>query len=62
MKAPPGVTSLPGMTATVTLTYRRASILGNRILVPISAVAQGRGGRAECVASSDRIKRDAADR
>jgi membrane fusion protein, multidrug efflux system len=39
MKAPPmGVTLLPGMTATVTVTYRRAAILGNRILVPISAV------------------------
>ena len=30
----------PGMTATVTVTYRRASILGDRILVPISAVLQ----------------------
>jgi RND family efflux transporter MFP subunit len=39
MKAPPnGVRLLPGMTATVTLTYRRASILGGRILVPISAI------------------------
>jgi RND family efflux transporter MFP subunit len=39
MKKPPsGVNILPGMSATVTLTYRRASILGNRILVPISAV------------------------
>ena len=38
MKAPPGMNVLPGMTATVTLTYRRASILGDRILVPISAV------------------------
>jgi RND family efflux transporter MFP subunit len=38
MKAPPNVNLLPGMTATVTATYRRASILGSRILVPISAV------------------------
>jgi RND family efflux transporter MFP subunit len=38
MQAPPGVRVLPGMTATVTLTYRRASILGDRILVPISAI------------------------
>ena len=30
MKVPPGVTVLPGMTATVTMTYRRASILGER--------------------------------
>src|SRR5262249_44902065 len=34
MMAPPGVRVLPGMTASVTLTYRRASVLGNRILVP----------------------------
>jgi RND family efflux transporter MFP subunit len=38
MKAPPDVNLLPGMTATVTLTYRRASVLGNQTLVPISAV------------------------
>jgi membrane fusion protein, multidrug efflux system len=38
MKAPPDIRVLPGMTASVTLTYRRASILGNRILVPIAAV------------------------
>jgi membrane fusion protein, multidrug efflux system len=35
---PPGVNLLPGMTGTVTLTYRRASILGDRILVPVTAV------------------------
>jgi len=38
MKAPPEVNLLPGMTATVSLTYRRAGILDNRILVPVSAV------------------------
>src|SRR5262249_39179752 len=38
MQAPSDVKLLPGMTATVTLTYRRARVLGNRILVPISAV------------------------
>jgi RND family efflux transporter MFP subunit len=38
MKAPPDVKLLPGMTATVTVTYHRATILGSRILVPISAV------------------------
>ncbi len=38
MKVPPDVNLVPGMTATVTLTYRRARILGTRILVPISAV------------------------
>ena len=38
MKSPPGMNVLPGMTARVTLAYRRASILGDQILVPISAV------------------------
>ena len=38
MKAPPGVNLLPGMTGTVTLTYRRANILGDQILVPITAI------------------------
>ena len=44
MKIPQGVNLLPGMTSTVTLTYRRASILGNRILVPISAIFQESAG------------------
>jgi membrane fusion protein, multidrug efflux system len=39
-QAPPNVTLLPGMTATVIFTYRRASVLGDRILVPISAVSK----------------------
>ena len=38
MKSPPGMNLLPGMTATVSLSYRRARILEDRILVPISAV------------------------
>ncbi len=44
MKAAPGITALPGMTATVTVTYRRAGILGNRVLVPISAVLKDSSG------------------
>src|SRR5262249_36409821 len=44
LKSPPEVRLLPGMTATVTLTYHRASILGSRILVPISAVFQDAAG------------------
>jgi len=40
MPAPTDVRVLPGMTATVTVDYRRASILGERILVPITAVSQ----------------------
>jgi membrane fusion protein, multidrug efflux system len=38
MKAPTDVRLLPGMTATVTLTYHRAAVLGDRILIPISSV------------------------
>jgi RND family efflux transporter MFP subunit len=38
MQAPPGITARSGMTATVTVMYRRASVLGDRILVPVSAV------------------------
>jgi RND family efflux transporter MFP subunit len=38
MQSPPDLRLLPGMTATVTLTYRRARALGSRTLVPISAV------------------------
>ena len=38
MKSPPDINVLPGMTATINLTYRRANILGDRILVPITAV------------------------
>jgi multidrug efflux system membrane fusion protein len=44
MLVPEGVRVLPGMTATVTLSYRRASILGDPILVPISAVFNDREG------------------
>ena len=44
LKAPPDLNLLPGMTATVTMTSRRASILGARILVPISSVFQESAG------------------
>ena len=44
MKAPSGVNILPGMSATVTLSYRRASILGSQVLVPSSAVFKDSGG------------------
>lgn len=44
MKAPPGVNLLPGMTARVTFVYRRASVLGGRILVPVSAVIKRGSG------------------
>ena len=44
MKATPGITVLPGMTATVTVSYRRAGILGHRVLVPIAAVVKDSSG------------------
>jgi membrane fusion protein, multidrug efflux system len=44
MKAPPGINLLPGMTGTVTLTYRRANILGGQILVPITAIIKDSTG------------------
>ena len=44
MQSPPGMNVLPGMTARVTLTYRRASILDRRILVPLSAVFKDPSG------------------
>jgi RND family efflux transporter MFP subunit len=44
MKSPPDVNLLPGMTSTVTITYRRASILGGRILAPTSAVFKDSSG------------------
>ncbi len=44
MKVPEGVNLLPGMTAGVTMTYRRADILGGRILVPVSAVFKESSG------------------
>jgi RND family efflux transporter MFP subunit len=43
MKTPPSVTVLPGMTATVTLTYRRGGN-DNRLLVPVAAVCKESSG------------------
>ncbi|HEY7333856.1 MAG TPA: efflux RND transporter periplasmic adaptor subunit [Bryobacteraceae bacterium] len=40
MRPPSGVTILPGMTATVTISRRHPSPGGNRIFVPISAVSK----------------------
>lgn len=44
MPAPTDLNVLPGMTATVTVSYRRANILDHRILVPVSAVMQESAG------------------
>jgi RND family efflux transporter MFP subunit len=54
LKAPAGVNLLPGMTATVTVTYRRARILGDRILVPVSAILKDpSGGQVVWVVTPD---------
>ncbi len=45
MQSPSEVRILPGMTATVTMTYRRAAILGSRFLVPVSAITQTASGQ-----------------
>ncbi len=44
MEAPTDIQLLPGMTATVTASYRRASVLGNRVLVPVSALVKTASG------------------
>ena len=44
MAAPEQIRVLPGMTATVTLSYRRARILGDPILVPVTAVMKNPEG------------------
>jgi RND family efflux transporter MFP subunit len=46
LKAQPGMNLLPGMSASVVVRYRRAGILGDRILVPISAVLRESGGQS----------------
>jgi membrane fusion protein, multidrug efflux system len=58
MKAPSGVTILPGMTATVTVSYRRPGLLGNRIFVPVSALCkQDTGEQVTWVIGPDQIVR-----
>lgn len=44
MKSPEGLNLLPGMTATVSMTYRRAGVLGPRIFVPVSAIYKESAG------------------
>jgi RND family efflux transporter MFP subunit len=44
MRSPPELNLLPGMTAIVTLHYRRASILGSTLLVPVAAVTKNAKG------------------
>src|SRR5262245_35309571 len=44
MEVPPNPRALPGMSATVTVRYRRASVLGERILIPVEAVSESSSG------------------
>jgi len=44
MQAPSDLSLLPGMTATVTMNYRRAAFLGPNISVPVAAVVQDSQG------------------
>lgn len=53
MRAPEGIRALPGMTATVTATYRRANVLGERIMVPASAVSDRDGKPIVWIVDSD---------
>jgi multidrug efflux system membrane fusion protein len=45
MESPPNFRVLPGMTANVTIAYRRASILGERILIPVEAISETPAGQ-----------------
>lgn len=53
MMAPEDFSILPGMTATVTATYHRANILGDRILAPISAVTNNGGEQIAWLVGAD---------
>ena len=56
MKAPGGLNILPGMTATVSMTYRRAGILGERIFVPVGAVfKESAGGQVAWVVGEEGV-------
>jgi multidrug efflux pump subunit AcrA (membrane-fusion protein) len=61
MQAPKDITLLPGMTGSVTLTYRRASILGSPISVPIAAVYKESSGEQVVwvIGSDDKAQRRA---
>lgn len=45
LRAPPDVNVLPGMTSTVTFTYRRAKVLQNNLEAPITAVTKNAEGQ-----------------
>jgi RND family efflux transporter MFP subunit len=45
LQAPETVRILPGMTATASMTYRRAAVLGTQVMLPASAIMQADDGR-----------------
>ena len=58
MEAPSGVSILPGMTATVTVSYRERGLADNRIFVPVSAVTkQDTGEQVAWIIDPDLIVR-----
>jgi membrane fusion protein, multidrug efflux system len=57
MKAPRRPTVLPGMTATVEITYRNPGDAAGRILVPVSAVVNETGQQTVWILGSDQIVR-----
>ena len=58
MEAPSGVSILPGMTATVTVSYRERGLVDNRIFVPVSAITkQDMGGQVAWIIDPNLIVR-----
>jgi len=57
MKAPRRPTVLPGMTATVDVTYRQAGAAGKRMLVPVSAVVNETGEQMVWIVGPDQTVR-----
>ncbi len=56
MQVPEGLNLLPGMTASIFMTYQRAGILGGRILVPLSAIFEREPGQqAVWVVGQDQV-------
>jgi RND family efflux transporter MFP subunit len=56
LQAPSEIQMLPGMTATVTAVYRRAQVLGNRMLVPASAIMKTESGeQVAWILGSDQV-------
>jgi RND family efflux transporter MFP subunit len=54
MQAPADLNLLPGMTATVTMNYRRAAVLGMNVSAPVAAVVQdSKGGSIVWIIDAD---------